>query len=559
MAAQAGDWNETKDFVAIGSGGGSMSSSLYLRSIGKETLVLEKTDMFGGSTAMSGGVMWIPYNSLMRRAGVQDSYENAQAYLQATVGDVGPASSPERRRAYLTTGPKMLEFLMAQGIRFVYPDGWSDYYDDRPGGVARSRSVVPAPFDMNELGPWKDLVRRSPYTKLPIQAMEGVKLLNAKRSLSGAITAVRVAARTAKARLLNQDLKVSGTSLQGQMLKAVLKAGGEVRLNSPCRELVQEDGRVVGVVTEKDGQPWRIRAREGVLINAGGFARNAEMRKKYQPQPSSTKWTNSNPGDTGEMINMAVALGAKIDLMDATIWTPGTYVEGQPRAYHANWIMSKPHLIAVDRHGRRFANEVESYMEFGQAMYRVGAVPAFLVFDQRHRGAYPWGQFDHFAPPGITPRSWFENGYMKRADSLAELARLCGIDPNGLEATVARFNEGARAGKDPDFRRGERAYDLVWGDSTHKPSAVLGTIEKPPFYGVELVPGDVGTFGGVLTDEHARVLKEDGVPIPGLYATGNSTASVMGRCYPGSGASVGASCIFGYRAARHASGTMENA
>jgi 3-oxosteroid 1-dehydrogenase len=216
--------------------------------------------------------------------------------------------------------------------------------------------------------------------------------------------------------------------------------------------------------------------------------------------------------------------------------------------------LAKPHLIMVDQKGQRFTNESGSYMENGQRMYAAGAVPAWVIMESRHRDRYPWAG----AMGGQTPEAWFEAGYMKKAETIEGLASACALDPQALRRTVDRFNEFARTGKDLDFRRGDRAYDRVFADPTVKPNPCLGAIEKPPFYAVAVYPGDVGTFGGLLTDEHARVLTAQGVPIPGLYATGNSTASVMGRCYPGAGASIAASFVFGYIAAHDAAGHTLN-
>jgi len=531
-----------------------MISALYLRSIGKDVLILEKTEKVGGSTAMSGGVLWIPNHPLQKAAGVKDSYEAGLAYMQATIGDVGPASSPERRDAFLTTGPRMIEFMLAKGVKLVRCEGWSDYYDERPGGVARSRSLEPEIFDLKELGPWCELLRRSPVSELPIYPMEGVKMALAKKSLQGFLTVMKVGLRISLMKMRKQELRASGMALQSRMLQAVLREGAEIRLNAPVRDLIEEGGRVAGVLTEKDGRPWRVRARDGVLINAGGFSHNEEMRAKYQPQPSTTKWTNSNPGDTGEMINVAMAHGASIDLTDATIWCPASWPPNAAKPRFSNMNLAKPHLIVVDKTGQRYINECVSYMEFGQTMYAHGAVPSYMIFDHQHRSNYNWDM----APPGVTPDEWLKSGYMKRADSLAELAKMTGVDPAGLEATVKRYNGYCRTGHDPDFHRGDREYDKVWADFTQKPNPTMGPIEKAPFYAVELIPSDVGTFGGILCDEHARVLKADGSFIPGLYATGNCTASVMGRCYPGAGASIASSYVFGYRAALHASGTLPN-
>jgi len=337
--------------------------------------------------------------------------------------------------------------------------------------------------------------------------------------------------------------------LQGRMLMLADKAGIDMRLNHGIVELIEEDGQITGVVVDHKGKTLRIGARDGVLINAGGFSHNAEMRKRYGPQPSSTEWTNANPGDTGEMIQIAQRHGAALDLMDQAWWVPGTMVpEGGPANMH-NTDISKPHCIIVNRQGKRILNESGSYMENGQRLYQ-NDVPAYVILDSRHRKRYAWGYY----PPGKTPRSWLDSGMMKTADTIEELAVKAGIDPAGLKAAVEKFNGYCETGKDLDFNRGGRGYDNWFGDPTVTPNPNLGKIDKPPFYVMEMVPGDVGTSGGIVTDEHARVLKEDGSVIPGLYATGNSTASVMGRCYPAAGASIGASYIFAWIAAHHAVG-----
>jgi 3-oxosteroid 1-dehydrogenase len=333
------------------------------------------------------------------------------------------------------------------------------------------------------------------------------------------------------------------------------------------RDLVVEGGRVVGVVAVRDGREVRVQGRLGVLINAGGFSRNREMRQRYQPTPNAWQWTNANPGDTGEMIEAAMRLGAAIDCMNESWWiltslAPGekfpegaVNAEGTPLPFMHHLDLSLPYSMMVDQNGNRFCDEASAYMEVGQRMYQRHAetgkaVPSWVIMDSRQRKNYPWGT----ATPGQIPKNWLESGYMKQASSMEDLARQCGIDPAGLVATVKRFNEFCRTGVDADFNRGGHAFDRAHGDPSVKPNPNLGAFEQPPYYAVAMYPGDVGTAGGVVTDEHARVLRADGSVIEGLYATGNSTASVMGRSYPAAGASIGASFVFGYIAAAHAAG-----
>lgn len=542
-------FDELADFVIVGSGGGSMAAALYLDSIGKRPLILEKTDKFGGSTAMSGGVLWVPNNHLLARDGIADSHEAGRRYMDATVGnDAGPGASPERKEAYLRNGPIMMKWLEDRGMTWLRTEGWADYYDDRPGGCTRSRSVGAPLLDARTMGPLFDKLRLGPML-MPVPTDQARNIGLATRTPRGMLEGARLVWRTMLGKIRGRPLLSFGGALQGRMLMLAHAAGIDMRTEHGIVELIEETGRIVGVVAEHRGRQLRIGARDGVLINAGGFSHNAAMRKKYGPQPSSTEWTNANPGDTGEMIEIAERHGAALDLMDQAWWVPGTVgPHGGPANMH-NTDISKPHCIIVNRHGKRILNESGSYMENGQRLYE-NDVPAFVILDSRHRKRYAWGYY----PPGTTPQEWFDSGFIKKADTIEELAVKAGIDPVGLKAEVERFNGFCETGKDLDFNRGGRGYDNWFGDPTVKPNPNLGKIDRAPFYVLEMVPGDVGTSGGIVTDEKARVLKADGSVISGLYATGNSTASVMGRCYPAAGASIGASFIFAWIAAHHATG-----
>ncbi|MBB4615458.1 FAD-binding protein [Novosphingobium sp. ERN07] len=540
-------WDETRDFVIVGSGGGSMIAAIAMKDAGKDPLVLEKTDKIGGSTAMSGGVFWIPNHPLQARDGIDDNAEKARTYLDAAVGDVGPGTSRARKDMFLEEGPKMVLYLEQKGMPFVRCDGWSDYHDDLPGGCPESRSLAVEPFAAASLGKeWQGKLRRG-LTNVVIRGIEGRQLMLMKRMGVGKLAALKVGLRMAKSKILGQDLVGAGTAIQGRMLKMALDHKVDIRTEAGVADLVEENGRVVGVVSNRNGKPWRIRARDGVLINAGGFSRNAQLRQTYGPQPSSTDWTNANPGDTGEMIELAKGLGAALDCTDGAVWILTSTPPSGDRYMHV-LDLPKPHVILVDQQGRRFTNEAQSYMANGQAVYAHGDVPVWAIIESRHRDRYPWSFH-----AGATPQEWFDSGYMKKAASLEDLARQIEVPAENLKATVERWNVMSRKGKDEDFGRGSKAYDLVFADPTNAyPNPGLGPIEQPPFYAVAIYPGDVGTFGGIVTDEYARALREDGSVIPGLYATGNSTASVMGRTYPGAGASISPAFIFGWVAARHA-------
>jgi 3-oxosteroid 1-dehydrogenase len=385
---------------------------------------------------------------------------------------------------------------------------------------------------------------------LPVDQTRNITL--ATRTPRGMWEGVKLLWRFRQIKRRGKPILSYGGSLQGRMLMLADAAGLDMRTGMGVVELIEEDGRIAGVIAEQDGKRTRIRALDGVLINAGGFSHNKAMREKYGPKPASTEWTNANPGDTGEMIEIAERHGAAIDLMDQAWWVPGT-LPPHGEVYMHVTDLSKPHCMVVGPAGKRIMNESQSYMANGHALYAAGG-SAWVIMDSRHRKRYAWGTY----PPGNTPPEWESSGYMITAPTVEELAGKIGLDPVGLKAEVDRFNGFAKTGKDLDFHRGERAYDNWYGDPWTKPNPNLGAIDKPPFIAFRMIPGDVGTAGGIVTDEHARVLRDDGSVIPGLYATGNSTASVMGRVYPGAGASIGASFVFAWLAAHHAVGRIAN-
>lgn len=543
--------DETFDFVIIGSGGGSVPAALVMQDQGRSVCILEKQDCFGGTSAYSGGVIWIPNNHIGNPDGAHDSPESARQYMIAVAGESAEAVDPLRRDAYIRGGAEMVRYLADKGMKFEDAH-WPDYHDELPGGRTSGRSLSAPIFDVNELGEWAPkLAQYRATTDIPIGSPETVHLFVIKRTWKGKLTAMKVAWRFLVKFLARKDLRGSGPAMMGRLFQLLFKTQAELRLSTPVRDLIVEDGRVTGVIAERDGKTIRIGGRLGVLINAGGFSRNLAMREQYQPKPTSVEWTQVNPADTGDLIQAAMKIGAATDFMDESWWLPSTYYpDGTFGGFHSPNDVSKPHCIVVDAKGQRFFNESCGYMEMGQAMYRQGAVPAWAIFDTNHRSTYPWGM----VLPGKPKQELIDSGYLKRAGTLDELAQQCGIDTAGLKATVARFNAMAANGIDEDFHRGESAYNNYYGDPTVKPNPNLGPLERAPFYAAAIYPGDVGTAGGILADEHGRALREDGGAIPGLYVTGNSASSVNGRAYPGAGASVGPAMVFGYLAARHASG-----
>jgi 3-oxosteroid 1-dehydrogenase len=551
-------FDEQVDFIVVGSGGGSMCAALQLRAAGKRVLILEKEDLVGGTTARSGGVMWIPNNPFMRRDGVADSFDQAAAYLDSLISDSPdtPGTSPQRRRTFLLEAPRMVEFLVAQGIRLNRVAEWPDYYDERAGGSVPGRTVVAERFNVQELGPWKDRLRKG-FLPMPASLEEMLALPAIKRSWKVKWLALRIGLRIIAAKLTGKQWVSAGAALQGRMLQAALRAGVEIRCASPVRELIVEAGVVKGVGTIKDGRPWTIGASLGVLVNAGGFARNQQMRDRYQPG-TSVAWTMASSGDTGEMIVEMQRHGAAIAQMEEMVGTQLTLPPGSEDADFmatAQRLTAAPHAILVDQSGVRYMNEGGSYMAYCRGMFerhkQVPAVPSWAVFDSQYLRKY---MLAGRMPGARLPQAWLDAGYLRKAATLGELAAQLKTDGATLQATVARFNGFVAANHDTDFQRGVRAYDRWLGDPLQLPSATLGAIDEAPYYSVPVVPGDVSTYGGVVTDEHARVLREDGSVIAGLYATGVSTASMMGRCYPGAGCSIGPSFVWGWVAAKHALG-----
>jgi len=539
----------TVDVLVLGSGAGGLVSALTAKELGLQALVVEKSARLGGSSAISGGGIWLPCNPLLKSSGVTDTPDLARRYLAAVIGDAGPSASPERQAAFVDGAVDMSVFLQRRQVKLVH--SWHpDYYAQLPGGLNPGRSVESDFVDGRSLG-W--LLEKLPPRAAPLVTLsrENGSVYRGARSLGNFRTLVRATLRTISARLRGEDVLSMGRGLVGQLLLEVQREQIPVWTESVASEPVVENGRIVAMTVTCGAEATLVRVKRGVLIATGGFARNDKMREQYSPPPVGTAWTMANAGDQGDGIKLGMSLGGVTALMDEAWWMPAMRMPPDGRVQFAQYERCLPGSIIVDSSGKRFFNEAVPYMEVGQWILKrnaeVPAVPCWLIFDRTYRRRYVFGA----RPPWITPRSWTKSGIIKTAESISELAKQCGIDTDGLSGTVARFNEFARSGRDDDFHRGEVPYDLHFGDPTNKPNPCLGPVLQAPFYAVAIYPGDVGTCGGLLTDQHARVLTEGGAPVTGLYATGNATAPVSGTVYPGAGMSIAASMVFGRLAVQH--------
>lgn len=536
------------DLVIIGSGVGGMTAAIAAKLEGLNPLLVEKTPLVGGSSALSGGILWLPNNPVMQRDGIADSRQAALAYLANFVQGEPAWSTSARREAFVDAIAPMIAMLEGQGMTYRRCNGYADYYDTLPGGNAAGRALEVPVFNANRLGAWKARLRPPPVP-MPIHTSEGASMMRLGITTEGKKTAAKVAGRFIGSKLTGRTVYGMGAALQGRMLEIVLRLGIDIWTEAAFVGFELAGDRVTGARVQRQGRTQSVPGRLGVLVTAGGFSHNTQMRQTHQRAPITADWTYASPGDTGEAISAMMALGADTALMHEAWWNMTFMVPGKPPGQDKMAIVAdlqRPHSILVDAAGQRFVNEANSYMEVGSTSYDHGAVPAWFIADASFRKRYFFG----LMPPGAMPKKLVASGAVKQADTLGELARQCAIDASGLEATVKRFNGFAAAGKDDDFQRGDSAYNRYYADPTNTPNPSLGPIDKPPYWAVPLYPGDVGTCGGVVTNAQAQVLRKDASPIPGLYAAGNCSAPLASDHYIGAGQSLATSSIFAYLAVK---------
>lgn len=539
------------DVVVVGAGAAGLTAALTAAKRGLNTLVVEKAAKFGGSAARSGAGIWIPNNQVILAAGVPDTPAKAAAYLSAVVGGEVPA---DRQAAFLAHGPAMISFVMRNSpLRFRFMAGYSDYYPELSGGLPNGRSIEPDLFDGNLLG--AELANLNPaYIPVPsgqVVYSADYKWLNlALVNAKGAALALETYSRWTKATSQGKKPLTMGQSLAGALRAGLLQAGVPVWLNTPLVDLRVDAGRVTGVLVTRNGVQTLIKATYGVIVGSGGFEHNAAMRTQYQQQPIGTDWTLGTSTNTGDGIKAGKQVGAKLALMDDSWWGPVIPLPDEP--YFCLAERTLPGSIIVNQQGVRFVNEAAPYSDVVHVMYEKNAaapdIPAWMVIDQNYRNRY---LFKDLAPTLPFPDAWYGNGALVRSGTIAGLAVKMGVPTSALQGTITRFNGFAATGRDLDFNRGDSAYDHYYTDPVIIPNSCLAPLWMPPFYAFKIMPGDLGTKGGMVTDAKARVLSTNNAVIPGLYAAGNASAAVMGHSYAGAGSTIGPAMTFGYVAANH--------
>jgi len=558
------------DLLVVGTGAGAMTAAIVAAKAGLKVLMVEKSKTYGGASATSGGGLWIPCNHLMPGVGIEDNEADAITYMSTLSGKDAPLRNVE---AFVKNGPLMLRWMEENTeVKYIAMAEYADYYQDVPGARPGARAIDPIPYDARKLGAdFADM--QAPHQQLRVMGMMGYSNTEGAVLLSKAPGWFKLMTKLAveyfgdvawRFKSKRSRRLVMGNALIGRLRRTLLDLNVPIWLSTPATEITRIDGRVTGARVLRNGQPIDIRASRGVILGSGGFEHSQELRQKYLPNPTSTKWSAANPTNTGDMLIAGQQIGAKTALLDEAWWGPSMTVPGEDRARALFSERSMPGAIVVDKSGKRFFNESVAYTAAVQAMYGSAEqmdgrnLPSFLVFDNRYKRNYPFGPL----LPSEMYLNWLaparvRNGLLKRANTIGELAVQIGVNAAGLLETVERFNSFAKNGKDEDFQRGENAYDLLYGDIRIQPNPCLAPVVEAPFYAIEIHPGDIGTKGGLLTDENGRVVDEHDQPIQGLYAVGNCSASVTGRTYPGAGATLGPAMTFGFLAARHAAGINE--
>ncbi|OAN66678.1 FAD-dependent oxidoreductase [Sphingomonas sp. TDK1] len=559
--------HEAFDLLIVGSGAAGLVAAVRGATQGARVLVVEKGALWGGTSATSGGGIWIPGSNLAAAAGHPDDPESAFAYIRALTAD---NVTDDQIRGFVDGAPRMLDWIgRAIGIGYV-PLPYPDYYPEVAGARTGYRTHLPTDYHASRMrrAAFDTMQRASPAASLWGRinwnfAETNVVLFRPKGWAKILMKVMASYWLDFPQRLRSpRDRRLTlGTALLGQLRTALDDAGGQLWLDTRLSSLTMAGGRVTGAVVEQSGEPVQISARRGVILAAGGFERNRARRAAHLRSDADPAASGSQVNNTGDMLDIAGAVGAATRNLDAAWWAPVLRIPGEERARLSTIERALPHSLVVNQAGLRYVNEALAYHRFGEAMATssvagAGTEPSWIVFDSTYRARYPMGPILPGVPDALLPRAARET--LRKGATIAALAGRIGVPAGALSATVARFNDFARRGKDEDFHRGDADYDRLYGDPRHAPNPTLGTIEKGPFYAMPLYLGDIGTSGGLVTDERAHVLRADDTPIAGLYAVGNCAGSVMGYSYPGAGATLGPGMTFGYLAAMDALGINDD-
>ncbi|MBB4632680.1 FAD-dependent oxidoreductase [Sphingosinicella soli] len=560
MANEA--WDRYTDVLVVGSGGGALTSAIVAADAGAKVMVIEKSALFGGSTATSGGVVWIPNSNLADPAVHQDSAAEALSYIGSLTEGLVPQ---EQMRAFVENAPTMLDYVTkATDVRYV-SIAYTDYHAELPGGKLGYRSHMPLPLDGRALGDDLEHLRRNHpssmlFGKISWTAEEAGPLLARSkgwwrillRLLSRYYLDIGQRLRSPRDRFL-----VGGNALIARLKMSLDKRGITIERNARLVELIRDGEIVTGAVVEIGGKLFKVKASKAVILGAGGFERNPDLRAQNLTRSTNPDWSGGQSNNTGDALTAALAVGAKAIRLDSAWWAPTIRVPGHESAWPLFFERSLPGSIIINAVGRRYVNEAASYHVVGRQMMErnlpeAPTSPSWILFDARFRWRYPMGPLMPMIP------NWMHSAAVRdivvRTNSWDDMADRLKIDRGVLRETVDHFNHHAQQGKDPDFHRGDNPYDRYYGDPKVRPNPNLLPLERAPFYALPIYPGDIGTNGGLATNGNAQVMDTDGCAIVGLYAIGNTSASVMGPSYPGAGATIGPAMTFGYLAARHAMG-----
>lgn len=550
------------DVIVIGSGAGGMTAALCAQAQGLSAVVLEATDRYGGTSAVSGGGIWIPCNDQMAAAGVPDSPGEALTYLKhLTQGEVPQA----RLEAYIKNASEMVRYLSREfGVNFRSVARYPDYFPDQPGGKPGARTMEPVEFDAAQLGDEFER-QREPYKGTLVLGRLSMNQVEAHLLFGQAPGWLWLTLKMMwrywtdfswRRRTWRDRRMTLGQAMVGALRYALLKKNVPLMLSTRLDELMQDNDRVVGVSVTQNGKKHVLKARRGVILACGGFESNQAMRDQYLPQPTNARWSAAPGINHGDGIRAGQKLGAGSQFMNLVWGAPTVLVPGTTVASALFVERSLPGCVMVNQQGQRFVNEAAPYTEAVNAIYADqartgGAVPAWMIFDARFRKNYPAGPMlpGKFQPDAKLPSDWLGQVYYTAA-TLAGLAEEIGVDAQALVQTIEKMNAYAAKGIDPEFGKGNNVFERYYADAKIKPNPCLAPIIEAPFYAMPVMPGEIGTKGGLTTDEHARVLREDGSRIEGLYAIGNCSAAVMGKTYAGPGATLGPAMTFGYIAAR---------